>query len=154
MDEQKQAVKGLRGKLKMNRREFCRFFDIPYRTVCDWEAGKRRMPDYVLRLITARVNEVAGGSGAEPREPDTPREVLLEAFPEREYSEKELNNLIFLFYLITEEYKKRHNLSTERFLDLNGKRDILGYIAGCPEIFDSMAAEDMVREVDEYVGRV
>jgi len=34
-----------------NRKEFCDYFDIPYRTVQDWEAGKRGMPDYVLRLL-------------------------------------------------------------------------------------------------------
>ena len=35
----------------MNRTEFCEYFGIPYRTVQDWEAGKRKLPDYVLRLM-------------------------------------------------------------------------------------------------------
>ena len=35
----------------MNRKEFCEYFEIPYRTVVDWEAGKRKMPDYVFRLM-------------------------------------------------------------------------------------------------------
>ena len=41
----------LRDSTGMTRREFCEYFDIPYRTVTDWEAGKRSMPDYVFRLM-------------------------------------------------------------------------------------------------------
>lgn len=44
-------IKELRDQMGMNRREFCDYFDIPYRTVQDWEGGKREMPDYVLRLL-------------------------------------------------------------------------------------------------------
>ena len=36
----------------MNRREFSDYMDIPLRTLEEWEAGRRKMPDYVLRLIT------------------------------------------------------------------------------------------------------
>ena len=50
MDRSKE-IKELREKMKMNRREFCEYYGIPYRTVTDWEAGKRSMPDYVLRLL-------------------------------------------------------------------------------------------------------
>lgn len=44
-------VRKLRDGMKMNRKEFCEYFEIPYRTVVDWEAGKRKMPDYVFRLM-------------------------------------------------------------------------------------------------------
>lgn len=44
-------VKELRLEMNMNRTEFCEYFGIPYRTVQDWEAGKRKLPDYVLRLM-------------------------------------------------------------------------------------------------------
>ncbi len=44
-------IKELREQMGMNRKEFCEYFDIPYRTVQDWEGGKREMPDYVLRLL-------------------------------------------------------------------------------------------------------
>ena len=44
-------IKELREQMGMNRKEFCDYFDIPYRTVQDWEAGKREMPGYVLRLL-------------------------------------------------------------------------------------------------------
>ena len=46
-----EEVRNLRGEMGMNRREFCDYYAIPYRTVVDWEAGKRKMPEYVLRLM-------------------------------------------------------------------------------------------------------
>ena len=50
MDAQKE-IKELRDSTGMNRREFSEYYGIPYRTVQDWEAGKRKMPEYVLRLM-------------------------------------------------------------------------------------------------------
>lgn len=47
-------VKKLRKQMGMNRREFCDYYGIPYRTVQDWEAEKRELPDYVLRLLKYR----------------------------------------------------------------------------------------------------
>lgn len=47
-------VKELREQMGMNRREFCDYFGIPYRTVQDWEAEKRELPEYVLRLLQYR----------------------------------------------------------------------------------------------------
>ena len=37
--------------MNMNRKDFCEYFGIPYRTVQDWELGNREMPDYLLRLM-------------------------------------------------------------------------------------------------------
>lgn len=50
MDKVKK-IKELRESTGMNRREFCEYFDIPYRTVSEWERGGRHAPDYVLRLL-------------------------------------------------------------------------------------------------------
>lgn len=50
MSEQKE-LRTIREQTGMNRREFSEFFGIPYRTVQDWEAGKRKMPEYLLRLM-------------------------------------------------------------------------------------------------------
>ena len=38
----------------MNRREFSDYYGIPYRTVQDWEAEKRELPEYLLRLMIYR----------------------------------------------------------------------------------------------------
>ena len=44
-------LKKIREDLGMNRTEFSHYVDIPLRTLEEWEAGRRQMPDYVLRLI-------------------------------------------------------------------------------------------------------
>ena len=44
-------VKELRMQMGMNRREFSDYYGIPYRTVQDWEAEKRELPDYLLRPL-------------------------------------------------------------------------------------------------------
>ncbi|MCR5268177.1 MAG: helix-turn-helix domain-containing protein [Lachnospiraceae bacterium] len=50
MDKAKK-VRELRELTGMNRRQFCEFFEIPYRTVSEWERDGRHAPDYVLRLL-------------------------------------------------------------------------------------------------------
>ena len=44
-------IKELRESTGMNRREFCEYFDIPYRTGTEWERDNRHAPSYVLRLL-------------------------------------------------------------------------------------------------------
>jgi len=44
-------IKELRESTGMNRKEFCEYFDIPYRTVSEWERDGRHAPDYVVRLL-------------------------------------------------------------------------------------------------------
>lgn len=44
-------IKELRELTGMNRKEFCEFFAIPYRTVTEWERDNRHAPEYVLRLL-------------------------------------------------------------------------------------------------------
>lgn len=39
----------------MNRKEFSEYFQIPYRTVQDWELGNRQMPSYLLRLMVYKL---------------------------------------------------------------------------------------------------
>ena len=47
----KAKIKELRERTGMNRKEFCDCFQIPYRTVTDWERDNRHAPEYVLRLL-------------------------------------------------------------------------------------------------------
>ena len=51
----KEQLINLRKETGMNRKEFCEYFNIPYRTVTDWELGNRKMPDYLLRLMKCKV---------------------------------------------------------------------------------------------------
>lgn len=45
-------MKELRKSTGLNRKEFCEKFDIPYRTMTEWELGHRNAPPYVLRLLS------------------------------------------------------------------------------------------------------
>lgn len=47
----KNKIKELREQTGMNRKEFCDYFAIPYRTVTEWERDNRHAPEYVLRLL-------------------------------------------------------------------------------------------------------
>lgn len=46
----------LREKVGLNRKEFSIEYEIPLRTMEDWEHGKRKMPEYLLRLLAYKVN--------------------------------------------------------------------------------------------------
>ena len=54
----------LRNSTGMSRKEFCAYFEIPYRTLQDWELGNRKMPDYLLRLMAYKIEmeKLAGDS--------------------------------------------------------------------------------------------
>ncbi|MGN1158282.1 MAG: helix-turn-helix domain-containing protein [Agathobacter sp.] len=45
----------LRESTGMTRTEFCEYFEIPYRTLQDWELGNRKMPEYLLRLMAYKI---------------------------------------------------------------------------------------------------
>ena len=47
----KTKIKELRESTGMNRKEFCKYFQIPYRTVTEWELENLHAPEYVLRLL-------------------------------------------------------------------------------------------------------
>lgn len=51
LEKQVHKLKKMREDLGMNRTEFSRYIGIPLRTLEEWEAGRRKMPEYVLRLI-------------------------------------------------------------------------------------------------------
>ena len=61
MDNREYLIE-LRTSTGMTRREFCEYFEIPYRTLQDWELGNRKMPDYLLRLMAYKAKmEKLGG---------------------------------------------------------------------------------------------
>jgi DNA-binding transcriptional regulator YiaG len=48
----------------MSRKDFSEWLGIPYRTMQEWELGRRAMPDYVLNLIAYKVhNEMSKKEG-------------------------------------------------------------------------------------------
>ncbi len=69
----------------------------------------------------------------------------------KQMSERRLNNTIFLMYLVSNNYMKKHNLTIKEFVELDHKYAILNYIAECPDIFDNLSDSEMVEEIDQYV---
>ena len=63
-DKKTESVGGrfraLRESTGMNRMEFAKWLDIPYRTMGEWENNKRVMPKYVFSLIEYRVKSEFG----------------------------------------------------------------------------------------------
>jgi transcriptional regulator with XRE-family HTH domain len=53
--KQNVELRELRKTIGMNLREFAEYFGIPLRTIEDWEAGRRKMPAYLFRLMVYRV---------------------------------------------------------------------------------------------------
>lgn len=68
-------------------------------------------------------------------------------------SEKRLNNTIFLMYLVTESYCKKHNMTPEDFLKFDDRYAVLNYVAECPDVFDSLTEAEMVEEIEQYVSQ-
>lgn len=48
-------IKEIRTETGMTMKEFAAYFDIPLRTFEAWEGNTRKMPPYVLRLMTYRL---------------------------------------------------------------------------------------------------
>ena len=48
-------LKDIRRIKKLSRQDVSDILDIPKRTIEDWEAGKRKAPDYVINLISEKL---------------------------------------------------------------------------------------------------
>ena len=62
------------------------------------------------------------------------------------------NNTIFLMHLVSDVYVRAHKLSRAQFVARDDKYRIVRFISRCPDIFDNMTEDEMVKEVDEYVA--
>lgn len=48
-------IRRLREQTGMTRKDFSTHIGIPLRTIEDWEAGRRRPPEYIPRLIEYQI---------------------------------------------------------------------------------------------------
>ena len=53
------TVKEMREMLGMIQREFSEKFEIPYRTIQEWEGERRTPPKYVMNLLEFAVRALA-----------------------------------------------------------------------------------------------
>ena len=51
LQDQVDKLRAVRSETGMTRIAFSEYMGIPLRNLEDWEAGRRKMPDYLLRLI-------------------------------------------------------------------------------------------------------
>lgn len=51
LQNQVECLYELRRETGMTRKAFSEYMDIPLRNLEEWEAGRRKMPDYLLRLL-------------------------------------------------------------------------------------------------------
>lgn len=51
------TIKELRERSGMTRPQFAEYFEIPYRTVQDWELGNRKCPEYLIKLIEYKLKK-------------------------------------------------------------------------------------------------
>lgn len=53
--ELSEKIRALRAETGLNRKQFAEHFQIPLRTVEEWEAGRRKPPEYIPRLIKYQI---------------------------------------------------------------------------------------------------
>ena len=51
LQEQVDKLKEIRASLGLNRKGFSEYIGIPLRNLEEWEAGRRKMPEYLLRML-------------------------------------------------------------------------------------------------------
>lgn len=49
---QVEKLRKIRAELGMSRKAFSEYIGIPLRNLEEWEAGRRKMPEYLLRMLT------------------------------------------------------------------------------------------------------
>lgn len=45
------TIKEVRAKTGLSQSKFAEYFDLPLRTVQEWEQGRRKPPDYIPKLL-------------------------------------------------------------------------------------------------------
>ena len=45
----------IRNQIEMNKKEFTEYFGVPYRTLQDWELGNTQASEYMLHVISYKV---------------------------------------------------------------------------------------------------
>ena len=134
------TIKELRLSTRMTQREFAGYFNIPLRTIENWETGKRNPPEYLIELIRYKLK----------KEENMNRTKLLNEIKDNMYWEnmfahvwKEKNDYIVEFnvedieILDKENYIGKVNLSEWYWNDTDGfdieskDKDVIDYVNDC-----------------------
>lgn len=62
-----------------------------------------------------------------------------------------VNPIIFLQVHFARLFMERHGLTPSQFLEMNQKRDIIGFLRECYESFHLMGDDGVLEEIDNYM---
>lgn len=65
---------------------------------------------------------------------------------------KRINNTIYLMHEITQMYMKKHRMTTQQFIRLDNKVQLLNFIRKCPDVFDGLPDKEMLEEAERYIN--
>ncbi len=66
-------------------------------------------------------------------------------------SEKRIRNTIYLMNTITDLYTSKHKIEIQKFFELDKKIKLLDYVQKCPDIFDGLPNDELIKTVEEIV---
>ena len=64
-----------------------------------------------------------------------------------------VDNTLYLLHAVACAYLRAHHLTRREFGVADDRWHILKYVASCPSRFDALPEDEMVKEIDAYVGR-
>ena len=100
------SIKEIRGLTGLSMRAFAMKYNIPYRTMQNWEEGVSMCPDYVRELLEFKVKE----------------EMLSQDDEENEMTDFQLKKLLEMVFVIVEKSKDKEEAVEEIKKLLNDKK--------------------------------
>jgi hypothetical protein len=65
-----------------------------------------------------------------------------------------VNQIVFLQFLITHLYMRKHNLTQDQFLALDERCDLLGFLEDGYEPLHITGVDGIMDEVERYIGTI
>ena len=63
-----------------------------------------------------------------------------------------INQVVYLQFLVANQYMRKHNLTPQEFLELDEKSDLLGFLEDGYEPFHLTGVDGIMDEVENYIG--
>ena len=63
-----------------------------------------------------------------------------------------INQVVYLQFLVANQYMRKHNLTPQEFLELDEKSDLLGFLEDGYEPFHLTGVDGILDEVENYIG--
>ena len=63
-----------------------------------------------------------------------------------------INQVVYMQFLVVNQYMRKHNLTPQEFLELDEKNDLLGFLEDGYEPFHLTGVDGIMDEVEDYIG--